>query len=185
MYKALPPSAKKDSNDLQVIESALCKSATVQAKALDKLAELNKELNTSQKGALSEAMRAISDAVEFTVFARSRVNDTRRDRILLNVNSNYRNLSFTTKPANGWLFGSEMESSMKAVETSNRLAQKLIRPSNKNHFLGQRERGRHHTRGRGFHQRGNQRGGYRQSYPQRQNQTSELPPPVKTQRLVV
>jgi hypothetical protein len=182
VYKALTPSVKKESNDIQVIESALCKAITTQCRVFDKLTDMIPGASPAQNKAITDIMKTMSDSVEISVFARARLNDCRRDKILGSVNSTYRNLSLTTKPTGGWLFGTEMEAAMKEVESSNKLAQKLRQPS-RSPFLGQGSRGRGFSRHRGSYRgRGNFRGSYRQSH--NMATSSELPPPRKHPRLV-
>ena len=178
IFKSLPPAIKKESAEMQVVESALCKGITAQAKVMELLMGLKKEISASANAKINETLKLLNDSIEFSVFARSRVNDSRRDRISTNINSAYRNLNVTTKPADGLLFGGEMEAAIKQVETTNRLASKLAPRDNNNRrgpFLYRGPRGR----GRGYHQRGRFH-----HHPYRQQPDPSLPPPKKNPRLV-
>lgn len=147
VYKALPNSARKNCNDMQVIESSMCKSITAQGLALEKLVDVRHKFPEAGDQ-INEIFKLMNDSLEFNCFARARTNDARRDQVLASVNSNYRHLSISTKPSDGLLFGSDLEGAMKAVESANRLSQKLVTPTNKpvggssRSFLGQRGRGR-------------------------------------------
>lgn len=90
--------------------------------------------------------------MEFGSFARAKENDTRRGQILTSLNEDYKHLAAETKAESGLLFGINLESAMKSVESANGLSKKLMfmGPRNQNagrHFLGpSRGRSRFRTR---------------------------------------
>ena len=118
---------------MQVVEPALCKGITARAKVMELLMGLKKEISASVNAKVNETLQLLNySSIEFSVFAGSRGNDSRKDRISTNINSAYRHLNVTTKPADGLLFEGEMERATKQVETTNRLARKLAPRDNSN-----------------------------------------------------
>ena len=160
VFKALSAPCKKLNGDLHLVETALCKSMNAQALALEKLVDLKAKLSKDLGAQVNEVFTLMANSVEFNCLARARTNEVRRAQILNGLNANYKHLAVETKPENGLLFGSNLEASMRSVEVSNRLSQKLsARP---HPFLGH-QRGRGQPRRRGFAPRG----GY-QPYPRPQ-----------------
>ena len=166
VFKAMTTTSKRCNGDLHLAESALCKSITAQATALQDLANLKNNLPKSVSTQFDNVFRSLADAVEFSVFSRAKVNETRRENILANLNNNYKHLASNTVPENGLLFGDNLETAMRSVETSNRLAQRLSAPKPTTRpFLGyrQRARGRNRTQP--------QRGHYHQPHYQPHQQS--------------
>lgn len=192
IFKALSPAVKRETGDMLYVESAMCKTMVAQGKAMDKLVELRQQLNADGTKILNEVFKCMSDAIEFSAFARSRTNDCRREKVLSNLNTNYGHLRSSTKAENGQLFGDDLETAVKNVETTNRLANKLSAPRGSSRpFLGRgRFRGRGGSwRGRGGYnprlQHHNQRSNQDQLHYQEQNYAQRLPPPSKKPRLVI
>lgn len=147
VFKAMTPMSKRCNGDLHLAESALCKGITAQATAMQELAGLKHKLPKSVSAGFDNIFRHMADAVEFTAFSRSKVNETRRETILSNLNTNYKPLVSNTTPENGLLFGDNLENAMRSVETSNRLAQRLSAPRSMSRpFLGFRGRSRGRNR---------------------------------------
>lgn len=167
--KALPSGAKKVCTELHMVESALCKAMTAQGLAMEKLIMLKNHLPNSTMNEFNEVFRCLADSVEFSAFSRERVNDSRRSRLLSNLNSNYRHLNSTTQASNGLLFGNDLEAAMRSVESTNRLSQKLSasRQSSTHYSSSFLERGR----GRG-RQRPRPRDHQYQPYSQNSFQTA-------------
>jgi hypothetical protein len=193
VFKAMSPSQKRESGQLAYVESALCKTMAAQGFAMSKLAELRKQLSSDQVKTVNEVFKSLAGAVEFATFARARVNDHRREKILMGLNSNYNHLLSTTKAENGLLFGDDLATAMKNVETTNRLANKLSsgNKGNQQSFLGrgpQRGRGRYRGhRGRYYQNPGRTQSQYQQQYHHHapwESQSQNLPPPNKKPRWV-
>lgn len=148
VFKAMTPMSKRCNGDLHLAESALCKGITAQATAMQELAGLKHKLPKSVSSEFDGVFRHLADAVEFTAFSRAKVNETRRETILSNLNTSYKPLVSNTTPENGLLFGDNLENAMRSVETSNRLAQRLSAAprSMSRPFLGFRGRSRGRNR---------------------------------------
>ena len=181
VHKALSMSQKRENSDLMVIESAICKAVVTQGEVMGKLVNLKKNLDSSFTDQFNDIFKSMASSFEFDIFARSRLNDYRRSRVLAGLNSSYAHLGNTTKPGDGLLFGNDIESAIRNVDVTNRLSNKLsvsARDSSSRPFLGRgRGRGRPPYRGRGYHHQT-----HRQPY--RQHSQEGLPPPLKKARYV-
>ena len=125
VYKAMPYGAKRLNAELQLVESSICKSLTSQALAVDALLQIKAEAPAELRPKFNEAFTHFANAIECEAFARYKTNDARRGQILAGLNEDYKFLSSETKPENGLLFGSNLESAMKSVESANRSSRKL------------------------------------------------------------
>ena len=180
----LNPKSKKVNGDLHIVESTICKSLTAQCMAMDKLLELQSVVRKPElAGKFEEVFSPLADSMEFGCLSRARTYEVRRDLVLTSLNDNYKHLSTDTKPEKGLLFGENLEESMRAVETANKLSKKLShKPPQQANFLGQL-RGFRGARGRGQYRghpyrrmESNHQQGYQYHYSQDiPNQTS-LPP---------
>ena len=150
VYKAMTPPAKRLNGDLQLVESALCKGLISQASVMDKLVQLKAETPKEFRGKFNDIFSLLADSVEFSTFARFKSNETRRDQILSGLNEDYKFLSSETVAESGLLFGNNLETAMKSVESANRLSKKLVSRAQgqSRAFSAQRGRGRGRSRGR-------------------------------------
>lgn len=118
MYKALRPTAKRNCACLQLIElTIICKDTVTEEIAVRKIADLREKLIGSS---LNDVVRIMADSIEFDTFARGRVNGTRRDMILFDININYWHLANVTGTKGGLLFGDNIEGAVRLVEPANR-----------------------------------------------------------------
>ena len=77
IFKSRPSAIKKESAKMQVVESALCKG--IKGKVMELLMGLKKEISASANAKVNKKLQLLNDSsIEFSVFARSRVNDSRR-----------------------------------------------------------------------------------------------------------
>lgn len=159
VFRALTAStAKRVNQEGHTVELALTRAICLQTKILQQLTT-----NTMSDSAKQDSIRKLAQSTEFLAFSRHKVNELRREVIVSNLNANYKSLGNSTKVENGLLFGSQLETSMREVESASKLTRRLSRASGSGSpFLGPRPPREGHFYQRNSRQRGR---GWRRGYP--------------------
>jgi hypothetical protein len=156
VYPLLNSQLRRDNAELVKVESAMCKSAIVQSKLMDKLLELRNLLPAGQAGLVKDLVKDLALSLEIQGFGRIKLNELRRETIVRTLNPEFKRVLTTTSPGDGWLFGKDLSDSLKDIKHANKLSARLnantVRSKKQNiyqdNFLGrgQASRGRDRTR---------------------------------------
>ena len=125
IYSLLNNNLKRDNSEFLKIESAISKSATVQATVIEKLFELKSLIPAGQASKINDIVKDLAKSIEIQGFGRTKLNSLRRETIVKSLNPEFKALLTTTSPGSGLLFGNELTDTLKEIESSNKISARL------------------------------------------------------------
>ena len=119
-------------------------------KVVNKLADLENELDDSLKTKLGKVIDECNDSLALFGHANRQVNMTRRELIKPELRYEYLHLCAQTVPYTSWLFGDDISKTAKEIEDCSKIGHKLqynnrggsFRGRMRGRFRGRRPRGR-------------------------------------------
>jgi hypothetical protein len=125
VYPLLSPSLKRQNSEALKLESAITKSAIIQAEVMQQILEIKKLLPASQAGLVNDSMKQIAKSIEILGFGRIKLNENRRSNIVASLNPGFKRLLTETSPGEGLLFGNSLGDALKEIESANKMTARL------------------------------------------------------------
>lgn len=130
IYQLLSHQSKRDNSEFLKVESALCKSAIIQARLMENLLELKKAMPASQTSIVHDMVKQMATSIEIQGFGRTKLNDLRREKIVKSLNPEFKGVISATSPGEGLLFGNDLSDTLKDIDNTNKMAARLSKPVN-------------------------------------------------------
>lgn len=147
VWDIISQEAKTIDRKMQNIETSVIKGSIILAKVVNKLADVENELDDTQKTKLGKIIDECNDSLALFGHANKQVNMTRRELIKPELRYEYLHLCAQTVPYTSWLFGDDISKTAKEIEDCSKIGHKLNRGGSfrgrmRGRFRGRRPRGR-------------------------------------------
>ena len=165
IWGKLPQTIRDRDRVWQVHQSTLLAATTAMAKVAGIMGTQDKEIPW-----VKEVMTGVADALAITTSLNKNWTKTRRNYLKSSLPDDFKRLASDDVPASTkWLFGDDLEGSIKVVEGQNRLAKKM-EPRVQDKKFNENNKPNHHKKSR---RGGRKRGGKRNDYNDREKTRTE------------
>ena len=173
VWDIISPEARTNDRKIQNIDTSVIKGSVILTKVVNKLAELENEIDEASKSSISKIIDECNDSLTLFGHANRQINLTRRDFIKPELRFEYLHLCAQSVPYTSWLFGDDISKTAKEIEDCSKIGHRIQHNNRGGAFRGRmrgrfRVRGRGNFRGRGAYNQGAYQG-YGQSYQGRQS----------------